>query len=227
MSRKLNLGIKRAADIVISLIGIVVLFVIPVFEIVFIAIKICSKGPAVFTQTRIGKDKKPFVMYKFRTMIVEQFDKDGNEIMSEDRITPIGRILRKTSLDELPQLFNMLNGTMSLIGPRPMLDYQAERCTEEENGRFLMRPGITGWAQVRGRNNIRWPERIRYDLEYIRDFTVLKDLQILFLTFATVFSHKGTDVMTEYRGVDRFSKFYQPQESAAATSPKETDAAER
>ena len=206
--RKINLGIKRSADFLIALIGIIVLMVIPVFEIVYLSIRLSSNGPAVFKQKRIGKDKKAFVMYKFRTMIVERFDKDGKEIMSEDRITPIGRILRKTSLDELPQLFNILNGTMSLIGPRPMLDYQAERCSEEENGRFEMRPGITGWAQVKGRNNIQWPERIRYDLEYIRNFNVLLDIKIIFMTIALVLKREGTDVKTEYRGVDRFSKSY-------------------
>ena len=167
-----HLAFKRLADVAISLACIAVLFVVPVFELVYLAIKLSSKGPAVFTQTRIGKDKKPFRMYKFRTMITEQYDRNGKEIMSEDRITPIGRILRKTSLDELPQLFNILNGTMSIVGPRPMLDYQAERCTAEENGRFAMRPGITGWAQVKGRNNIQWPERIQYDLEYIRNYSL-------------------------------------------------------
>ena len=212
MLRKINLGLKRFFDILISFACIIILFIIPVFEIVFIVIKLTSKGPAVFTQTRIGKDKKPFKMYKFRTMIVEQFDKNGNEIMSEDRITSIGRILRKTSLDELPQLFNILNGSMSIVGPRPMLDYQAERCTEEENGRFAMRPGITGWAQVKGRNNIQWPERIQYDLEYIRSFNVWKDIKIIIMTFTTVFTHEGTDVKAEYRGVDRFSKHYHPDE---------------
>lgn len=214
MSRKINLGIKRAADILISIVCIILLFIVPVFETVYIIIKLTSKGPAVFVQTRIGKDKKPFKMYKFRTMIVEQYDEAGNEIMSEDRITSIGRILRKTSLDETPQLFNILNGTMSIVGPRPMLDYQAERCTEEENGRFMMRPGVTGWAQVKGRNNIQWPERIQYDLEYIRNFNVLLDIKVIFLTFLTVLKHEGTDVKVEYRGVDRFSRHYKPEEQS-------------
>lgn len=212
-SRKLNLGIKRAADIAVSLVVIIILFVVPVFEIVFFAIKLCSKGPALFMQKRIGKDKKPFIMYKFRTMIVEQFDKDGNEIMSEDRITPIGRMLRKTSLDELPQLFNILNGTMSMIGPRPMLDYQAERCYPEENHRFDMRPGITGWAQVKGRNNIQWAQRIQYDIEYIRNFNIWLDIRIIFMTILAVFSHEGTDIKVEYRGVDRFSKTFQSEKT--------------
>ena len=212
--RALSLALKRTADVVLSLGCIAVLFVVPVFELVYLAIKLSSKGPAVFTQTRIGKDKKPFKMYKFRTMITEQYDRYGKEIMSEDRITPIGRILRKTSLDELPQLFNILNGTMSIVGPRPMLDYQAERCTPEENGRFAMRPGITGWAQVKGRNNIQWPERIQYDLEYIRNYSLWRDVKVVFLTFATVFTSEGTDVKTEYRGVDRFSKHYVPSQEA-------------
>lgn len=207
-SPSFQLAVKRVADVAISLACIVLLFVVPVFELVYLAIKLHSKGPALFSQTRIGKDKKPFVMYKFRTMITEQYDKEGREIMSEDRITPIGKFLRKTSLDELPQLFNILNGTMSIVGPRPMLDYQAGRCTAEENGRFAMRPGITGWAQVKGRNNIQWPERIQYDLEYIRNYSLWWDVKVVFLTFATVFTREGTDVKAEYRGVDRFSKHY-------------------
>lgn len=206
--RKLNLFIKRIADVVISLIGIVSLFVLPVFELIYLLIRLTSKGPAVFKQIRIGKNKKPFTMYKFRTMIVEQFDKNGEEIMSEDRITPVGKILRKTSLDELPQLFNILNGTMSLVGPRPMLDYQAAQCDEEESRRFLMRPGITGLAQAKGRNNISWPERIKYDIEYISNFNIFQDIRILFRTAVSVLKHEGTDVVVDYRGVDKFSKHY-------------------
>lgn len=223
-SKAFSLAVKRMADVAISLTCIVLLFVIPVFELVFLAIKLHSKGPALFTQTRIGKDKRPFKMFKFRTMIVEQYDKDGREIMSEDRITPIGKFLRKTSLDELPQLFNILNGTMSIVGPRPMLDYQAERCTTEENGRFVMRPGITGWAQVKGRNNIQWPERIQYDLEYIRNYSLWWDVKVVFLTFATVFTSEGTDVKAEYRGVDRFSKHYVPAHPDEASAKGEAKA---
>ncbi len=209
--KKLNLFLKRAFDIVVSMSAIAVLMVIPVFIIIPIAIKLASTGPVLFKQTRIGKDKKPFVMYKFRTMIVEQYDNDGNEIMSEDRITGIGRILRSTSLDELPQLFNVLNGTMSFIGPRPMLDYQVPRCEGDENIRFEMRPGITGLAQARGRNNIGWPARIQYDIEYIKNFNVLLDLRILWETVFIVLKRDGTDVKSEYRGIDRFSKHYVPE----------------
>lgn len=210
--RKFNLFLKRAFDIVVSALAIVFLVIIPVFIIVPILIKLTSKGPVIFKQTRIGKNGKPFVMYKFRTMITEQYDSNGNEIMSENRITKIGKILRKTSLDELPQLFNVLNGTMSVIGPRPMLDYQAPRCIGEENLRFEMRPGLTGLAQVKGRNNIIWEERIQYDIEYVKAFTFWKDIVIIFKTVLLVFKKQGTDVKPQYRGVSRFSKHYVPEE---------------
>lgn len=216
--RVFNLFLKRVFDIFVSLFVIVIATVIPVLIIIPIAIKLDSKGPAIFKQTRVGKNGKTFVMYKFRTMITEQYDADGAEIMSENRITKVGRILRKTSLDELPQLFNVFNGTMSLIGPRPMLDYQAPRCIGEENLRFEMRPGLTGLAQVKGRNNIQWEERIQYDIEYVKTFSFFSDLVILFRTVLLVFRKQGTDVKPEYRGVSRFSKFYVPEENADAAT---------
>lgn len=210
--KTLNLFLKRSFDIIVSALLIVLLTVIPVFIIVPIAIKLTSKGPAIFKQIRVGKNGKPFVMYKFRTMIIEQYDANGEEIMSEARITKIGRILRKTSLDELPQLFNVLNGTMSVIGPRPMLDYQAPRCIGEEKLRFEMRPGLTGLAQVKGRNNIQWEERIQYDIEYVKTFTFWLDIVILFKTAVLVLKKQGTEVKPEYRGISRFSKHYVPEE---------------
>ena len=209
--RKFNLFLKRTFDIVVSLTALIILTVIPVMIVVPLVIKLTSKGPAMYNQIRIGKDQKPFKMYKFRTMIQEQYDADGNEIMSEDRITKVGRILRKTSLDELPQLFNILNGTMSVIGPRPMLDYQAPRCIGEEVLRFDMRPGLTGLAQVKGRNNIIWEDRIQYDIEYVKTFTFWQDIVILIKTVLLVFKKSGTDVMPEYRGISRFSKHYVPE----------------
>lgn len=214
----MNLFLKRTFDILVSAIALILLTVIPVMIVIPIVIKLTSKGPAIFKQTRIGKNKKPFVMYKFRTMITEQYDANGEEIMSEDRITKIGKILRKLSLDELPQLLNVLNGTMSIIGPRPMLDYQAPRCIGEENLRFDMRPGLTGFAQVKGRNNIRWEERIQYDIEYTKTYTFWLDIVILFKTFLLVFKKQGTEVKPEYRGVSRFSKFYVPEEDKAETA---------
>ena len=216
--RKLNLFLKRTADILVSAIALVVLTVIPVMLIIPLLIKLDSKGPAVYTQMRVGKDGKSFRMYKFRTMITETKDADGNDIMSEKRITKIGHFLRKLSLDELPQLINVLNGSMSIIGPRPMLEYQAPRCIGEENMRFEMRPGLTGLAQVKGRNNIRWEERIRYDIEYVKKFTFWLDIVILFKTVLLVFKREGTDVKPEYRGVDRFSKYYVPEENQQETA---------
>ncbi len=209
--RTFNLFLKRVFDILVSI--IIITLAIPAFIIVPIVIKFTSKGPAIFKQCRVGKNEKMFVMYKFRTMITEQYKSDGAEIMSEDRITKIGKILRKTSLDELPQLFNVLNGTMSIIGPRPMLDYQAPRCIGEEKLRFEMCPGLTGLAQVKGRNNIQWEERIQYDIEYVKTFTFLLDIVILFKTVLLVFKKQGTDVKPEYRGVSRFSKFYIAEEN--------------
>ena len=180
--RGFNLFLKRAFDIIVSLVCIVIFTVIPVMIVVPIVIRLTSKGPALFKQTRVGRDGKLFVMYKFRTMMLEQYDANGVEIMSENRITKVGRFLRKTSLDELPQLFNILNGTMSIVGPRPMLDYQAPRCRGEEKLRFQMRPGMTGLAQVKGRNNIQWEERIKFDIEYVKTFTFWLDIVILVKT---------------------------------------------
>lgn len=210
--RKFNFFLKRTFDIAASAVAILFITVIPVLIIVPIVIKLTSKGPAFYKQVRIGKNGKPFVLYKFRTMIVEQYDSQDNEIPSEKRITKIGKILRKTSIDELPQLFNILNGSMSVVGPRPMLDYQAPRCIGEENMRFDVRPGLTGYAQVQGRNNIQWEERIQYDIEYVKKFTFWMDIVIIFKTVLMVFKKEGTDVKPEYRGVDRFSKHYIPEE---------------
>lgn len=216
--RKFNFLLKRIFDIIVSLVFIILLTVIPFFIVIPIVIRLTSEGPALFKQIRAGKNGKLFTIYKFRTMIVNQYDKNGVEIMSEDRITKVGKFLRKTSLDELPQLFNILNGTMSIVGPRPMLDYQVERCEGEEVLRFEVQPGMTGLAQVKGRNNIGWPERIQYDIEYVKNFNFLLDIKILFQTVMLVFKRSGTQVNTELRGVDRFSKHYVPKENDEADS---------
>lgn len=211
--RKFNFLLKRVFDIIVSLVFIILLTVIPVLIVVPIVIRLTSEGPALFKQIRAGKNGELFTIYKFRTMIVNQYDENGVEIMSEDRITKVGKFLRKTSLDELPQLFNILNGTMSIVGPRPMLDYQVSRCEGEEVLRFEVQPGMTGLAQVKGRNNIGWPERIQYDIEYVKNFSFCLDIKILFQTVMLVFKRSGTQVNTELRGVDRFSKHYIPEEN--------------
>ncbi len=193
--RKFQLFIKRAFDICASLAAIILLTVIPVLIIVPILIKIDSKGPAVFTQDRAGKGGKVFKIYKFRTMKLPEDSLDENGIMLEpkQRITKLGRFLRKTSIDELMQLFNVLNGTMSVIGPRPTLPYQIENYTDEQRRRLEMRPGITGLAQVNGRNNLSWTEKIEYDVTYVDSFSLWLDIKILFKTVATVFKSEGIE----------------------------------
>ena len=193
--RNLQLFIKRAFDIVAGCIIVLLLTVIPVLIVVPILIKATSKGPAVFTQDRVGKDGKVFKIYKFRTMLIpeESIDKDGNQLEPKQRITKVGRILRKTSIDELMQIFNVIGGTMSFVGPRPTLPYQVERYSEEQKRRHNMRPGITGLAQVSGRNNLSWSEKIEYDVEYIDKFSLWFDIKILFKTVAVVFKKEGID----------------------------------
>ena len=195
--RNFQLGIKRVFDIVASLLMIIILTVIPVLIVVPILIKLTSKGPAVFIQERMGKDGKVFKIYKFRTMALppEGTYSEGGKLYlpngellppSSTRITKVGAFLRKTSIVELMQLINILNGTMSFVGPRPTLPYQAESYTEEQRRRFEMRPGVTGWAQVNGRNDLTWTEKIEFDLEYIENFSLWMDIKILLRTVLVV-----------------------------------------
>ena len=193
--KKIQLFIKRAFDIVAGCLIVVLLTVIPVLIVVPIVIKATSKGPAVFTQDRVGKDGKVFKIYKFRTMLIpeESLDKDGNKLEPKQRITKVGKVLRKTSIDELMQIFNIINGTMSFVGPRPTLPYQVERYTEDQKRRHNMRPGITGLAQVNGRNNLSWTEKIEYDVRYIDTFSLWLDIKIFFKTVAVVLKKEGID----------------------------------
>ena len=193
--RKFQLFVKRAFDICSSFAAIVLLTVIPVLIIVPILIKLDSKGPAVFTQDRVGKDGKIFKIYKFRTMRIpeDSLDENGNMLEPKQRITKLGRFLRKTSIDELMQLFNVLNGTMSVVGPRPTLPYQVENYTDEQKRRLEMRPGITGLAQVNGRNDLSWTEKIEFDITYIDNFSLWLDIKVLFKTVVTVFKKEGIE----------------------------------
>lgn len=190
-----QLFIKRAFDIFVSLFLIILLTVIPVLIIIPIAIKLNSKGPAVFTQERVGKGGKVFKIYKFRTMRIpeDSIAPDGTQLTPKERITKVGRFLRKTSLDELMQLFNVLFGHMSLVGPRPTLPYQVERYTPEQHKRHNMRPGVTGLAQVNGRNELTWTEKIEFDVKYVETFSLWLDIKILFKTVGVVFGKKGIE----------------------------------
>ena len=191
--RKFSLFIKRAFDIVAAIILIVLLTVIPFFIIIPVLIRLTSKGPAVFTQDRVGKNGKIFKIYKFRTMRIpeDSLDENGQPIPPKKRITKIGAFLRKTSLDEIMQLFNIVNGTMSFVGPRPTLPYQVERYNDVQKTRHNMRPGITGWAQVHGRNDLTWTQKIEYDVEYINKFSLWMDIKIFFKTVAVVLKMDG------------------------------------
>ena len=193
--RKLQLFIKRTVDIIASLTLILLLIAIPVLIVVPIWIKLDSKGPAVFTQERTGKNGKTFKIYKFRTMRIpeDSLDENGEQLEPKKRITKAGKFLRKTSIDELMQLFNVLKGDMSIVGPRPTLPYQMERYDERQLHRLDMRPGVTGWAQVNGRNDLTWTEKIEYDLQYVEKYSLWFDIKILFKTVGVVFKSEGIE----------------------------------
>lgn len=190
--RELNLALKRAFDIIASGLGLLLLS--PVFALIALAIKLTSKGPVFFRQDRLGKDGVPFSILKFRTMVVNaEHIGDGLHVRSEEdpRITSVGRFLRRYSLDELPQLVNCLNGTMSLVGPRPPVTYYPydgyENYPEWAKKRFRMRPGITGLAQVKVRNSVAWDGRIVLDNKYVDRFSIFLDIRILYATVEQVF----------------------------------------
>lgn len=200
-NRKMQFILKRFFDIILSLIGIIILS--PVYLIIIICIKTDSKGPAIFKQTRVGKDEKNFTIYKFRTMIVgaekkRELDIDPSNLQnfvfqskSDSRVTKLGAFLRKSSLDEIPQLFNVLNGTMSLVGPRPEIPDVVKYYTDEYRQRLLVTPGITGLAQVSGRGEIELGKTIHFDLIYIRDFSIGYDIKLLIKTVTSVFNKEG------------------------------------
>lgn len=183
--------IKRILDFILSLLATIVLS--PLFLVIAIIIKIDSRGPTFFLQERLGKDGKVFKIIKFRTMIpnAEKIG-DGLKVKTEsdNRITRIGKILRKTSLDELPQLINVIKGEMSIVGPRPPVTYHPhkyEEYREEQKIRFKVRPGITGLAQIRVRNSASWDERIKIDIEYVDKISFTMDIKIVLKTVVKVF----------------------------------------
>lgn len=192
--------IKRGLDIIFS--AAMLLFLWPLFIIIAIVIKLDSKGPAIFIQERLTLNGRVFKMLKFRTMIVnaEQQGTGAYSFNSDPRITKIGNILRKLSLDELLQLINILKGDMSFVGPRPVLTYHPckyNEYTDEEKQVFTVRPGITGWAQVNGRNTVDWIQRFNLNEWYVKNVSFFLDMKIVLKTFKQVFSAKETLIETE------------------------------
>lgn len=204
--------VKRLMDIVMSLVAIVVLS--PLLLLLIILIPLDSKGSPFFLQERAGKNGKPFTVFKFRTMVVNAMamgleqgitqDKFG-VVKNDPRITRVGNLLRITSLDELPQLFNIFLGHMSLVGPRPDVTEQVANYTDHERRRLEEKPGLTGWAQVNGRSSLSWPERIELDIWYCENWSLWLDLKIILRTFGVLFQKEqvfmeGEDTFNINRG---------------------------
>lgn len=200
-SKYIHFAVKRFFDIIASLILLIILS--PLFLALIIYIKLDSKGHAIFKQIRVGKDSKLFTIYKFRTMY-EGADKDFAKKVSKEelsdfvfqekndkRVTRAGKLLRAASLDELPQLFNIIKGDMSLIGPRPEIPDIANYYNEHERIRLMVKPGVSGLAQVNGRGDLSLGETIEYDIKYIKDFSIALDLRIFFETIKVVFKREG------------------------------------
>ena len=179
---------KRLIDIICSLIGLILFF--PILLVVALLIRINLGSPVFFTQTRLGKDGKEFKMIKFRTM-KDSLDKFGQLLPDEQRLTKFGKILRSTSLDELPELINVLKGDMTLVWPRPLLVEYKELYSERQFRRHEVSPGITGWAQINGRNAISWNERFELDVWYVDNISFLLDMKILVMTILKVIKRDG------------------------------------
>ena len=195
---------KRIIDFILSFVGIIVLS--PIFVILMILGSVFMRGNPFFTQMRPGKDEKIFKLIKFRTMDNRK-DSDGNLLPDEVRLNRYGRFLRSTSLDELPELFNILKGDMAIVGPRPLLVEYLPLYSDTQKKRHEVLPGLTGWAQVNGRNSISWTERFELDIDYVDNITFMKDIKILILTVQSVFLHEGissatSDTMEDFDGTN-------------------------
>ena len=194
--------IKRILDIILSFLALVILSPLLILTAFLIRIKLGE--PVFFKQLRPGKNEKIFGILKFRTM-TDAKDENGNLLPDEIRLTRFGQFLRSTSIDELPELLNILNGDMSIVGPRPLLVQYLERYNEEQKHRHDVKPGLTGLAQVNGRNGITWEEKFHYDLEYVKNITFYGDCEIIFQTVMKVFGREGISsttsvTMEEFKG---------------------------
>ena len=187
--------IKRVLDFTLSLIALIILS--PIYLVLAILVRIKLGSPIIFKQERPGLNEKIFTLYKFRTMTDEK-DENGKLLPDEVRLTKFGKFLRSTSLDELPELINIIKGDMSIVGPRPQLVRDMLFMTDEQRKRHTVRQGLTGLAQVSGRNNISWEEKINYDLQYIENITFIGDIKIIFKTVLKVL--KKEDINTEGMG---------------------------
>ena len=187
--------VKRILDFVIALVGFII--TLPISLILAIAIKLDSKGPVIFAQERTGYKGKNFKAYKFRTMRVETHDKNGRELTHDERCTRVGNVIRKLSVDELPQLVNILKGEMSLIGPRPWIPEYYKYFSKDQKKRCDVLPGITGLAQAMGRNNIDIFQKIKYDIEYTENVTFKMDCKVIIETVKTVVSKTGAEIKQE------------------------------
>ncbi len=186
--------IKPVIDFLFSLIALILIS--PLILIVILILFISNQGSPFFIQERPGMHGKIFKLYKFRTMN-NKHDEYGNLLSDVKRITSIGKIFRKTSLDEIPQLFNVLKGNMSLVGPRPLLIEYLEFYTPEQRKRHNVKPGITGWAQVNGRNAIKWEEKFKFDIWYAENLSFILDLEIIFLTILKVVKKDNINLSDE------------------------------
>ena len=196
--------IKRWLDFILSLLAIIILS--PILLIVALLVRIKLGSPVIFKQKRPGLHEKIFTLYKFRTMTDEK-DKDGNLLPDDQRLTKFGKLLRSTSLDELPELFNILKGDMSIVGPRPLLVKYLPLYNEQQKHRHDVRPGFTGWAQCNGRNAISWEEKFDLDIYYVKHVSFRLDLSIIFKTIKIVFLREGISsdtsvTMEEFRGTE-------------------------
>ena len=199
-------ALKRGVDLLGAVAGLVLLA--PVLLGVVVVVRLTVGAPVLFRQVRPGLHSKPFTMYKFRTML-DLRDEQGRLLPDALRLTPIGRFLRRTSLDELPELFNVFKGEMSLVGPRPLLMEYLDRYTPEQARRHEVRPGITGWAQVNGRNALTWEEKFQLDVWYVDNWSLWLDLKILGLTLFKVLSREGVNAgehatMPEFKGAKQY-----------------------
>lgn len=199
---------KRIMDIIGALFFIALFF--PIYIIIAIIVKIDSKGPVFFKQLRLGKDGKEYYIYKFRSMVVNA-EKMGTGLFNyanDPRVTKVGNFIRNTSLDEIPQIFNILKGDMSFVGPRPPVNYELgnyKDFTGELKKRFRVKPGVTGYAQVNGRNELSWDEKIVFDNKYIEDFYkwgILLDIKIIFITIIKVIKNEGSVELEENAKAD-------------------------